>query len=155
MTLPLPHCSLAARSLKDPLADRDDQPARFEGGNEVVGLHDAPCGMTPAQEGLHAGEDTGGEVDGGLVEQEELISGKGTVEINVETAVIIDRFQHRRREDGETVLPGCFGAVERDVGIAQQLFGRGPVAGGDTDAGGDRQGDIAAGDLEGRFQGAQ
>ncbi len=152
MTLPLPRRSLAACRLQDPLADRNDQPARFEGGNEVIGLHDPSCGMAPAQKGFDTGEDAGGKVDGGLIEQEELISGEGAMQIHVETAMIVDGLQHRGREDSEATFSGRFGSVQRDVGVAQQLFRRGPVTRGNADARGDRQGNIAARDLERRDQ---
>src|ERR1019366_6985813 len=50
-------------------------------------------------------------------------------------------------KDFGPVLSGRLGAVERNVGIAQQFFWGRPLARGDPDAGRAGQGDVTADDL--------
>ena len=118
-----PRCSLPARGLKHPPTDRDDQAARFECRDEFVGHDDAPLGMAPAQEGLDAGEGSCGEINSGLIHQEELAGFQSAVQSDIEMSVIIRVVLHRGGERHGTLLSGGLGLVERDVGVSQQLFG--------------------------------
>jgi hypothetical protein len=50
--------------------------------------------------------------------------------------------------DGEAVLSGGLGLVQRHVGVAQQLAGRGGRPDRDADTGGDPDGRVASGNVE-------
>ena len=74
--------------------------------------------MAPAQERLDAGEGSCGEIDSGLIDQEELAGFQSAVQIDIEMAVIIRVVLHRRGERHGTLLSGGLGLVERDVGVS-------------------------------------
>ena len=102
----MPLRTLSAGLVQDPLADRDDQAAGFEGRDEVVGLHDPPLRVSPSQERLHADEGAGGELDGWLVQEKELAVVEGMVQVDFDGSVVVDGFLHRRGEGHRAVLAG-------------------------------------------------
>ena len=63
------------------------------------------------------------QVEDGLEHEEELAALQRTVEIHVELHAVGDRVAHFGLEHDETVLAAGLGAIERDVGVAQELTG--------------------------------
>ena len=92
-TRPLPTCLR-----EHPLANREIRPVASRTGTNEVGLHDAPVRMSPPQERLHAVYGTGGEIEGRLVEEEELSAFESMVEIELDAPVIVYGLLHCGRE---------------------------------------------------------
>ena len=82
------------------------------------------------------------EVEDGLVEEEELVVGDGGVEVRLEGQPVDGRRLHGRLEQDRAVPAHGLGLVEGHVGVPQQVLGRLPRAGGDADAGRDRDGEV-------------
>ena len=64
--------------------------------------------MTPAKERLDPGESPRGEIEGGLVEQKELVGLESGVQVDLEVPRVICRFLHRGSKDHGALLAGGF-----------------------------------------------
>ena len=121
----------------------------LEDRHEHLGVDDAADGMVPSEQCLGAGHPASTQFEDRLEDEGELAAVQCAAEVHVELHAFGDRVAHLRREHDETVLAVGLGAVQRDVGVAQELAGRGPIADGDADAGGDGdRGVVIALDLE-------
>ncbi len=139
--------ALAAGLVQHPAADLDDQPGLLEQRHEVVGLHDPARRVQPADQGLHARGDHLAKVERGLVDDEELIFGERVAQVHLELHLALDGVVHPGLEHHVAVLALPLGAVHRDVGVAQELFGGRAIAHRDPDAGRDDQ-SLALGALQ-------
>ena len=68
------------------------------------------------------------QVEGGLVDQEELAVLERFAEVHFEFHVALDRVLHPGLEDHIAVLAVPLGPVHGDVGVAQELIGRCAIA---------------------------
>jgi hypothetical protein len=73
----MPEGVLSARLGQRLLADRDDQVALSELVQEAVGAQRAARGVAPPDQRLDAGKGAGLQVDGRLVDEEELVALRG------------------------------------------------------------------------------
>ena len=131
--------ALTAGLAQDPAADVDDQTGLLEQRHEVVGLHDTAPGMAPADQGLHARGDHVAQVEGGLVDDEELLALERVAQVHLKLHLALDVVLHPRLEHDVAVLALPLGAVHGDVGVAQEFFGGRAVAHRDANAGGHGQ----------------
>ena len=129
-----PRGALSAGLLQDPLADLGDQPRLLEQRDEVVGLNDAARRVLPADQGLHPGGAHVAQVDRGLVGEEELVVLEGFAQVHLEFHAVLDGVLHAGLEHDVAVLAVPLGPVHRDVGVAQELLGRGSLPDRDPDA---------------------
>ena len=90
----------------------------------------------------------GGQAEGGLVEEEELAGLDRLIEIHFEPAVIVDSRLHRGNEGLSPLLSRRLGSVHRNIGVTQQVVGRGLGSLGDPDARRDEQWHLTVSDLE-------
>jgi hypothetical protein len=79
------------------------------------------------------------QVEGGLIEQEQLLSLERIGQVHLEREPIVGGRLHARLEHHVTVPARPLGLVEGNVGVPQQLVARSTLAHRDTDAGGYRQ----------------
>ena len=135
VALALPGRTLSAGFFEHPATNRHDETTGLEGRNEVVRQDHPPGRVTPAKKRLDTGEGPRGQIEGGLVEQEELVGLESSVQVRLKISAVIDGFLHRGGKDHCALLAGGLGLVESDVGVAQQFVGRGPPAFGDADTG--------------------
>src|SRR5882757_6620516 len=73
-TVALPGTDLTARLPHDPFSDRNDQPALFGQGYEVIGRDQTPLRVLPAKQRFGAAEPSGSRIDLGLIVQQELLA---------------------------------------------------------------------------------
>ena len=120
---------------------------------KVLGGIEALLGMAPADEGLDAADLVGPEIDDGLVVQLELAGRKRLAQVVLHGAPHLHLRVHLRPEEAVGAAPVALGAVERQVGVADQLVGARAVrrADGDADAGADD--DLRAVEIVGRAHG--
>jgi hypothetical protein len=88
----------------------------------------------PAQQRLHADHLAVRETDLRLVVQAELVFGDRAPQLGFELLAALDLALHRLDEEAVGVAAVRLGAIERDVGVAQQLVRIGVVVGKDRDA---------------------
>ena len=95
--------------------------------------------MVPAQQRLEAGDLAARDVDERLVVQLELVGEQRLAQIELEPAALLHLRVHFRLEEVVGAAALGLGAVERHVGVAQQLVGLVAVGRrhGDADAGAD------------------
>ena len=131
----MPASRLVARLEEHPAPDLEDQLGLLEHRHEVVRSDDAAGRMLPAQQRLDAGDMHTREIEHRLVHQEELAVGEHAPQVHLELEPSKDLGLHLGREHSRAVAAVALGPVQRDVGVAQQLAGRGAVAARDADAG--------------------
>ena len=129
-----PDGALTAGLLEHPAADLDDQPGLLEQGDEVVGLDDAAHGVLPADQRLDPVGGHVAEVEGGLVDEEELAFGERLAQVHLELHAVLHGVLHPALEHDEAVLAVPLGAVHRDVRVAQELLRGVAVSRRDPDA---------------------
>ena len=139
----MPARRLRARLDEDPAADRDDQPAVLGQRDEVVGLQHAATGVPPTDERLDVQDGAAWKAEDRLVEQKELLLLDRRVEPTLELEPIFELGVHARLEQRITVLASRLGGIEREVGVAQQIFRARVLADRDPDARGDRVDPVA------------
>ena len=122
-----------------PLAELNDEADLLGHRDEGAGRNQALLGMAPADQGLDPADLVGPEIDDGLVVQLELAGGQRLAQIVLHGAPHLHLRVHLRPEEAVGAAPVALGAVERQVGVADQLVGALPVrrADGDADAGAD------------------
>ena len=135
----VPRRGLPARLAEHPPADLGDQPGLLEHRDELVRADDAARRVVPAQQRLHAVHVHRVEVEERLVQQVELAVGERGLQVHLQPEPVDHRRLHLGREQRGAVLAHRLGAVQRDVGVAEQVLAGVAVALGDADAGGDRQ----------------
>ena len=79
------------------------------------------------------------QVERRLVGEQELLVRERFAQVHLEFHAVLDRVLHAGLEHDVAILAVPLGPVHRDVGVAQQLLGRGVLARGDPDARGDGQ----------------
>ena len=95
--------------------------------------------MVPTDEGLDAADFVVGKIDDGLVVQLELVGGERLAQVVLHAAAHLHLRIHLGSEEAIGAAPVAFGAIERQVGVPDQLIGCRSVgrADGDADAGAD------------------
>jgi len=112
---------LPAGFLEDPASDRDDQAGSLCGWDEEVGADHASVWVLPADQCFDTGDLFGSEVEGRLVDEEELLLVDGGAEVDLEPSLIGFELLHAGLEQ-QVAVSACFlGPVEGDVGVAEQL----------------------------------
>ena len=114
----LPGAHLAAGLIQHERSDGSDEAVLLGGGDELHRGDEAPGGVCPAHEGLHSLETPVGEVEGGLVVEDELAAGDGSPEVVVEGEAFDERGAHGRFKYDAAVLAAPFGHVHRHIGVA-------------------------------------
>ena len=104
--------------------------------------------MPPAHQRLEAAPCAGGGVDERLVVQLELAARDGVAQIGFQRVARLELGRHRFIEDGEAVAARRFRAVERKVGLLQQLLLVAAVIRRDRDADAGADLDAMAGQQE-------
>ena len=107
--------------------------------DELGRAHHAARRAAPAQQRLDAHDPARRHRGLRLVDEAQLVVLHGRPQVPLQLAPGVDHRVEPRLEEGEPAAARLLGAVERQVGVAQQLLGRGAVAGaaGDADAGRD------------------
>jgi hypothetical protein len=90
--------------------------------------------VLPADQGLHPGGAHVAEVDRGLIGEEELVLLERFAQVHLKFHAVLEGVLHAGLKHDVAILTVPLGAVHRDVGVAQELLGRGVVARGDSDA---------------------
>ena len=142
MTVATPLCRLRARLFEHPAADLHDVAGLLEHGHDDLGWDEPALGMLPSEQRLDAGETGVAQVEDRLVGEEELIGGECETKIGLEPDAVLHLRLHVGMEEHERALPLRLGAVEGDVGVAQQVACRRAVSRRDADACRDRQGSV-------------
>src|ERR1039458_105301 len=148
MATVMPECALSARCVEDPGPDRDDETTRLKLRDEVRWLHDAASWVSPSQQCLDTRQRTGLEINGRLVDEEELVGLEGAAQVDGEGSVVLGRILHLLAEDDRAPLSTGLGAIHGGVRISEQLVGSRTVACGDTDARGHSDRRVALFDVE-------
>jgi hypothetical protein len=117
-----------------PFAHRDDEADLFGQRNEV-GRRDHPLArMIPAYQGLEAADFLARQVDDRLIVQLEFACRQRLAQILFHDAAGLHLQVHHGFEEAECAAAVALGAVEREVGVAQQFVGVRSVAGTDRNA---------------------
>ena len=95
--------------------------------------------MPPAQQRLEADDVSADEIDERLIVHFQLLGGECRAQVDLELAARLRLGVHLRLEEAEGRFAVGLGAIERQVGVAQQTIGVVAVGGrdGDADAGAD------------------
>ena len=125
------------------------KPISSASGMNVAGRDQALLGMAPADQRLEAADLVAREIDDRLVVQLELAGRQRLAQVVLHGAARLHLRVHLRLEEAEGAAPVALGAIERQIGVADQLVGAQPVgrADGDADAGADHH--LVAVDLVG------
>ncbi len=90
--------------------------------------------MAPPQPGLDTGDGRVLKVEGGLVDEEELLIAQRPSKVPLHLETVLNRDMHGRLEHDIAVLAEGFGLVQGNVGVAEEVAGGGPVSVGYADA---------------------
>ena len=104
--------------------------------------------MVPAHQRLAADDRAGGKLDERLVVDLQLAGLQRGAQVELQLPVLAGAGIHLRLEEAEGALAVGLGAVERHVGVLEQLVGLIAVAGRDGDADAGAGGDDVAVEIE-------
>ena len=90
--------------------------------------------MLPADQGLHPGGAHVAQGNSGLIGEEELVVLERFAQVHLEFHAVLEGVLHAGLKHHVAILTVPLGAVHRNVGIAQELLGRGVLAHGNSDA---------------------
>jgi hypothetical protein len=111
---------LPARLLKHPLAERYDEPRLFCDRYEYFRGLWLFLGVLPAQQGLHASDTSGGELDLRLVMKRETVFGEGLAQALLKGLTVTRGAIQGLLEQRPAIAPLALGLVHGKVGMAQQ-----------------------------------
>src|SRR5215471_17117208 len=117
-----------------PFAERIDQSGFLGQRNELVGRHQAALRMPPAYQRLRPAQPAGRDVDDRLIEQLELAAGHRFAQVVLQLMAGIRLPGHLHVEEAVAVAALRLAAIEREVGVLDQLGGLAAVGRGDGDA---------------------
>ena len=124
----VPPLDLAAGLRQHPGADGDDQAGLLGHVEEGGRGQQAPGGVLPAQQGLHADPAAGGRLHDGLVEDDELVALEGAGQSGLGVDPLAGHGPGGLVEELDPALAAAgLGQVHGVVGVAEQLFGAGAV----------------------------
>ena len=128
---------LGAGRPQHPFAERIDQAGLLRDRNELGRRDHAALGMVPAQQRLAADDPVVADVDQRLVVQLELAAHERLAQVDLQRAARLHARVHLRLEEAVGAAAVGLGAVQRHVGVLQQLIRLGAVVRrhGDADAG--------------------
>ena len=104
--------------------------------------------MAPADQGLDAADLVVPEIDDGLVVHLELARRQRLAKVGLHRAAHLHLCVHLRPEEAVGVAPVGLGAIEREIGVPDQLVGVLPVCGPDCDADARSNHDLRAVEVE-------
>ena len=110
-----------------PFADRHDEADLLGERDERAGRHHAVLGMVPADQRLEAADLVAREIDDGLVVQLELAGRQRLAQVVLQRAARLHLRVHLRLEEAVGAAAVALGAVERQIGVPDQLVGARPV----------------------------
>ena len=124
-----------------PFAKRQDEADLFRQRNEGRGWDLSILGMVPAEQRLETGDFVALQIDHRLVVEFELAGRQRLAQIELHDPAGLHLLVHPGLEKAERAAAIVLGAVERKVGISEQLVGRVAVARTDryADAGADER----------------
>ena len=143
-----PRGGVAAGLPEHPFAERHDQPDFLGDRNEFVGTDQAALRMVPAQQRLEAADLAARKLDQRLIVELEFVGEQRLAQVELQPAALLHLRVHLRLEEMIGAAAVGLGAIERHVGVAQQLIGLVAVGRrhGNADAGADD--DLMAVNLE-------
>ena len=131
-----PLAGVGAGALQHELAERGDE-AGFLGQGHELGRRNEPARrMRPAQQRLEADDVLAHQIYERLIVHFERFGRQRRAQIDFELAAGLRLGVHLRLEKAEGRFAGGLGAIERQVGIAQQVIGIVAVGGRHGDADG-------------------
>ena len=111
---------LRAGFAEHPGADRHDQPGIL-GDRDELGRRNQPARrVVPADQRLERADAIVLEVEQRLVEQFELAALEREAEVGLELAALLRALVEAFLEEGVGAAPGFLGAIQREIGVAQQ-----------------------------------
>ena len=113
---------VAAGPLQHVVAERRDEAGFLGEGYELGGRNGAARRVRPAQQGFEADDLLAAQIDQRLVMDLERFGQECRAQVDLELAARLRLGVHFRLEKAERRLAGGLGAVERHVGIAQQVI---------------------------------
>ena len=127
---------LGTGAAQHPFADGHDEAHLLGQGDELRRRDRAALRVAPAQQGLEAVEPAVLQIEDRLVDEGQLLLCQGRAQVGLQQRPLVDLGLHRILEDAVGAAPGFLGAVEGEVGLAEQLVRRDPVVlrRGDADA---------------------
>ena len=148
----LPRARLGAGRAQDPGAERDDEPGHLGERDEVRGRNQTQLGMAPAQQRLHRSHAAGGDVEHGLVVEDELVLPDGMAEAALQGQALEGGGVERGRAELIVVATLLLRPVHAGVGVLDERIRVAPVlrVEADADAGGGQE--LPVLDEEGRPQ---
>ncbi len=148
-----PDLSVLAGLAENELSEDDDQAVGLGGRDELDRRNRTAGRVGPARQRLGADDPTGGELDDGLVGDEQLVALERLAEVAVELDARLDVGLHARLVPAVRARAVRLGPVHRQVGVAKQVVaGLGAEIGHhDADAGADEH--LGRGHPEGIAQG--
>nr|GEU28309.1 hypothetical protein [Tanacetum cinerariifolium] len=117
----------AGPGLEHPLADVEDQPARFGQRNEFGRADHAALRVAPADQGLGLMDASAGQVDDGLEVQRQLVVLDGAAQVVGHAHAVQGGNLQRGREVGKAVAAGALGRVHGLVRMLEQVVDVEPV----------------------------
>ncbi len=123
-----PFCGFAAGLLHHPLADRHDQTGVLRQRNELAGTDRAVDVAGPAHQRFEADNLFGVGIDHRLVVERQLVVLERIAQREFELTAFFGRGVERGFVFAELAAARILGAIEREIGVAHQLFDRTPVA---------------------------
>ena len=125
------------------------KPISSASGMKVAGRDQSLLRMIPADQGLEAADLVARQIDHRLVVELEFAGRQRLAQILLHDAAGLHLQVHRGLEEAESAAAVAFGAVQREVGVAQQLVGGQAVARADRDADAGADHGLMAVDVEG------
>ena len=114
--------------LQRPLADGVDQARLFGQRDEALRVHQTLLGVHPSQQGPHAGDAARGQLQLRLVMQTKLAVGQGLLQLRAQARSALGVGIHARLVEAHGMASVLLGAVQGQVGQAQQGLGVGAVS---------------------------
>ena len=144
-----PGGGVGAGLAQDPFAERADQPDFLRERNEFVGRNHSAFRMPPAHQSLDTAGAQRDDIDDALIVNLEFLARDRVAQIHFERAPQPRFGIHLVLEEAVIVAAFALGAIEREVGILQELRRVGAVVRRNGDADGNADDDLVALDLVG------
>jgi hypothetical protein len=125
---------LGAGGAQDPVADRNDQTGLLGHREEVRRRDQAQLGMLPAQQRLGADDAAAGEVELGLIVEDEALLLEGRAQAVLDRHAPLDGRVHVVGEELESVAAAVLGVEQRGIRLLDELLGVPRIAGEGRDS---------------------
>src|SRR5262249_13179672 len=124
-----PTGGIAACLFEHPIAERHDQADFLGHRNKLFGRNQAALRMLPAQQCLKSADVAAGQIDEWLIVEFEFVALERLAQVELELAPILHLRIHLRLEEMVGTASIGLRAVQRHIGVAQELIGFVAVAG--------------------------